>query len=148
MTESYQSSPIDVAVVAAHVRTPAGDQILLTRRQPNGILPNSWELPGGKLEDGESPATAAARELREETGLHALELDELGIWEATEARPPVRLHAFLAEFPGPEPPPVRLDGPVDARWIPVGMLPGWPLPPSNAPITAEILARFEPRPGD
>lgn len=144
MTDVYESFPIDVAVVAARVRTPDGDRILLTLRHPDGILPDSWELPGGKLEDGEAAATAAARELREETGLSAAGLDPLGIWVSLASRPPVRLHAFLAEVPGSSPPPVHLDGPVDARWITVEELADWPLPPSNAPVTEAILARLRP----
>ncbi|MCF7532872.1 NUDIX hydrolase [Pseudomonas petrae] len=40
------------------------DQILYVRKSKA-----RWNLPGGKVEADESPAQAAARELREETGL-------------------------------------------------------------------------------
>lgn len=45
------------------------DQILYVRK-PKA----RWTLPGGKVEPNESPAQAAARELREETGLILQEL--------------------------------------------------------------------------
>jgi mutator protein MutT len=32
---------------------------------------NNWQLPGGRLEPGETPAQAVVREVREETGLRA-----------------------------------------------------------------------------
>lgn len=41
--------------------------ILLLHRHKNGT--SQWELPGGKVEQGENEATAAMRELREELGI-------------------------------------------------------------------------------
>lgn len=41
-------------------------RVLAARRGPSGALPNMWEFPGGKVEFGESPQEALAREIREE----------------------------------------------------------------------------------
>jgi 8-oxo-dGTP diphosphatase len=54
-------------VVAALVRDSDG-RVLLTRRRADQPMPNLWELPGGKVEAGESPEEALAREIAEELG--------------------------------------------------------------------------------
>ncbi len=46
-----------------------GERFLLTQRMPGKMLENQWEFPGGKLEAGETPEVALARELREELGI-------------------------------------------------------------------------------
>lgn len=46
------------------------DQVLLLRHVFHPTM--TWDLPGGWLERDESPAECALRELREETGLHAI----------------------------------------------------------------------------
>lgn len=40
--------------------------LLVARRGPDGSLPGYWELPGGKVEQGESIQECLARELDEE----------------------------------------------------------------------------------
>jgi len=62
---------IDVA--AAIVQDQAG-RILMAERKPNQLSPGFWEIPGGKIETGETPKQAAARELAEEVGLRAGDL--------------------------------------------------------------------------
>jgi len=47
------------------------DKILLLQRLPTHPQANLWCAPGGKLNRGETPLSAAVRELAEETGIEA-----------------------------------------------------------------------------
>ncbi|KAK4619499.1 hypothetical protein CLAFUW4_11202 [Fulvia fulva] len=44
-------------------------ELLLLRRAPSETLPGNWEIPGGKMEAGETIREALCREVFEETGL-------------------------------------------------------------------------------
>lgn len=48
-----------------------GNQILIGQRPENNSLAGQWEFPGGKIESGEAPEIALARELSEELGIEA-----------------------------------------------------------------------------
>lgn len=55
--------------VAAAVVVRGDGRVLLAQRPPGKPYAGYWEFPGGKLEPGETPAHALARELAEELGL-------------------------------------------------------------------------------
>jgi 8-oxo-dGTP diphosphatase len=55
-------------VVAAALVDGEG-RVLLQRRAPGRAMAGLWEFPGGKVEAGETPEAALARELDEELGL-------------------------------------------------------------------------------
>lgn len=58
-----------------------GGKVLICRRRADQPHALKWEFPGGKLESGESPESALARELREELGVEATPGRELMRYE-------------------------------------------------------------------
>ena len=54
-----------VKVVGAVMENEKG-QILCALRSPEMALPNLWEFPGGKIEEGEKPEETLVREIEEE----------------------------------------------------------------------------------
>ncbi len=57
-------------IVSAAVIVEDG-RVLLTQRKAGTHLEGAWEFPGGKVEAGEDPRAALARELKEEIGIEA-----------------------------------------------------------------------------
>ena len=73
--------------------------VLMVRQYRFGIEDFTLEIPGGMCDPGESPLTAARRELIEETGHDARRWSSLG-W--VHPNPPIqnnRCHTFLAHAP-------------------------------------------------
>lgn len=50
-------------------------QLLIGKRQKHQFMAGFWELPGGKIKAGETPEQALCRELNEELGIQATQLN-------------------------------------------------------------------------
>jgi ADP-ribose pyrophosphatase len=83
--------PPSVAIVAVD-----GDELVLVRQTRPGASERTLELPSGKLEPGETPRDAAARELAEECGLGASSYHEVGSFWAVPAYSTEYVHVFEA----------------------------------------------------
>ncbi|GAB3750515.1 hypothetical protein GCM10028864_25470 [Microlunatus parietis] len=113
------------------VRDPSG-RVLLVRQNYGHRF---YGLPGGKIEDGESPAEAALRELFEETGLRAEAVTPHSVHElvypGTGGR--YRAHAFTGKGVSGTPG-VRLPEEITSvAWFDLAALPD-PLTPSAGAV--------------
>lgn len=68
-------------VVAAIIEREG--RVLICRRRPGQSHPLQWEFPGGKVEPGETPAQALARELAEELEIRGVAAEEISRYEYT-----------------------------------------------------------------
>jgi 8-oxo-dGTP pyrophosphatase MutT (NUDIX family) len=74
----------------------ASGEIVMIRQWRHGSRAVTLEIPGGIVDPGESPADAAVRELREETGFGGGRLEPLGSVNPNPALFGNRLHTFVA----------------------------------------------------
>jgi 8-oxo-dGTP pyrophosphatase MutT (NUDIX family) len=75
---ALKRAAVAIALTAAEA---SGSTALLLTLRASGLRAhsNQWALPGGRCDEGETPAVAARRELHEELGLELGEGDVLGL---------------------------------------------------------------------
>jgi 8-oxo-dGTP diphosphatase len=80
-------------VVAAIIEN--GGRILVCQRTPAQSHPLKWEFPGGKVERGETPGQALARELQEELAITGARGEEMDRYQFTyPGKHPIELIFF------------------------------------------------------
>lgn len=127
---------VDVAIVTREARP----RVLLIRRAKDPFA-GSWALPGGFVDENEKLADAARRELVEETGVTAADLEQL-YTAGDPGRDPrgwTVSVAYLAQVDPNALRPVAADDAQEVGWWPLDELP--PLAFDHAMLLSRVKAR-------
>lgn len=90
-----------------------GDRLLAARRSEPAHLAGGWELPGGKVDPGETDEEALLRECREELGVEVRLLERVGgDWPMGST---ATLRVWTAQIVDGEPQP--LEDHSELRWL-------------------------------
>jgi 8-oxo-dGTP diphosphatase len=131
------TATIDVAVA---ILIRADGRVLLAQRPAGKAYGGWWEFPGGKIEPGEAPARALAREVHEELGV---EVERAYPWITRGFSYPhatVRLHFFRVRAWRGEP--HGREGQAFA-WQDLAALTVGPVLPANGPVLRSLALPVE-----
>jgi A/G-specific adenine glycosylase len=96
---------------------------LVVRRPSGGLLGRLWDLPGGELAPGKSPAAGLKRALRDRVGLVVTRVSRVGKVEHAFTHRKLTLHVYRCNTPAGR---TRLVGFDDHRWLSPHAIPTLP----------------------
>ena len=134
---------MSLVVAAAIVDSLTSPRRLLAAQRSYPVeLAGKWELPGGKVDEGEDPMAACAREIIEELGvtptLGPLVPSPTGDW-------PIGKHSMRVWLATVDAEPVQTDGHLALRWCTASELLDLDWLPGDIPL-ARLLSEWMRRP--
>lgn len=82
MSDATLFRPLVACDAVVFIGNGSSDTLVLLIERKNEPFKGKWAFPGGLLDEGESCEDCVARELKEETGLSGVMLEQLGVWSA------------------------------------------------------------------
>jgi A/G-specific adenine glycosylase len=104
------------------------DHMLITRRKLEGLLGGLWEFPGGKIKKHETPESACVREIKEEVNLGVTVTGHIAQVKHAYTHFKILMDVFSCRYVSGE---VKLNGPIDFRWIMRQEIEQYPFPKAN-----------------
>jgi len=126
---------IDIIMACGIIRN--GPLYFIQQRLPDDIWGGLWEFPGGRLEEGETPRQAAAREIEEETGWQITGLAPFTTVVHHYTRYRVTLHSFLCHLPTSLTEP-RLTAATQSAWVSLAQLSDFPFPAGHRRLVTAL----------
>ncbi|MEM9223170.1 MAG: (deoxy)nucleoside triphosphate pyrophosphohydrolase [Pseudomonadota bacterium] len=137
----HRPDPVRVLTVVAGLLVDGDGHVLITQRPQGKAMAGLWEFPGGKLEVGESPEAALARELYEELGL-TVRPDDLKPFTFASHRYEefhLLMPLFVCRTWDGTPIPREV---ADIRFVPPDRLTDFAMPEADAPLVEHIQTAF------
>jgi len=124
--------------VGCFVFNAATELLMIQRGKEPGL--GLWTIPGGRVEFGESLATACQREVKEETGIDVKIGDMVTVFEPVFGD----YHYVIIDYLGTPVPGTSLipesgDDASDARWVAIDQLSELPLTSNLLPVVNQAL---------
>jgi 8-oxo-dGTP diphosphatase len=125
-------------VVAAALVDGEG-RVLLQQRPPGRSMSGLWEFPGGKIEPGEGPEAALARELEEELGIgvETGALTPAAFASANIGERPLLLLLYFCRAWSGAPRPLHASA---LDWVRPRDMEALPMPPADLPLIPTLEA--------
>lgn len=125
--------PGPILLVAAAALVDVDNRVLIARRPEGKSMAGLWEFPGGKVDAGETPEFALARELREELSIEVCETCLAPFTFASHAYDGFHLLMPLyicRQWQGEVAP---REG-QQVKWVRAARLVDYPMPPADLPL--------------
>jgi A/G-specific adenine glycosylase len=113
-----------------------GDEILIAKRPPEGLLGGLWEFPGGKQESGESLEAAVVREVVEEVGIEVEPVAKIAAVDHAYSHFEITLHAFHCRYSTGTPRPL---GCQEVTWVRPEELDRYAFPAANRRVLQHLV---------
>lgn len=143
MSSAEQKCPIEVAAAAIVDDLEQPTVLLAARRTEPRSLAGGWELPGGKVDQGESAVEAVHREVMEELGVDVVLGDlvegplDRGRWPLGTA---YAMSVFMATITAGDPQPLQDHD--QLRWLTIDDVYAVEWLPADLPIVGALAARL------
>jgi A/G-specific adenine glycosylase len=137
-----KSAPLPIYHIAVGV-VAKKNHVLITQRKPDGLLGGLWEFPGGKIRKDEDPERACIREIKEEVNLTVAIDSYVTRVKHAYTHFKIIVDVFCCRFVTGR---IKLNGPVDHRWIKLNQIDQFPFPKANhkfIPLLKRCIERYE-----
>ncbi len=129
-------APVPHHTIAVGLVIDGASRVLIQRRPDDAMLGGLWEFPGGKVEEGETPGEACARELREELAIEVEVGAPIARVDHAYSHFRITMHAFRCRLVAGEP---LSDAGEPVEWVSIDALDDYAFPRANRRVIEALI---------